>query len=180
MRVVASLPKDFAAAVLLVLHMPAAFTKQFTIQLAEIAPLPVKEAEANELVQPGTIYLCPGSHHMRLSSLGKIALDAGARIEGYRPCADVAFETIAAYARSLTVGVVLTGMGSDAAKGAKAVKHSGGYVIAQDETSSVIFGMPAEAIKIGAVDEVLPLDEISAAIEKRVTKLYRMVPVGVR
>jgi two-component system, chemotaxis family, protein-glutamate methylesterase/glutaminase len=180
MRVVASLPKDFAAAVLLVLHMPAAFTKQFTIQLAEIAPLPVKEAEANELVQPGTIYLCPGSHHLRLSSLGKIALDAGARIEGYRPCADVAFETIAAYARSLTVGVVLTGMGSDAAKGAKAVKHSGGYVIAQDETSSVIFGMPAEAIKIGAVDEVLPLDEISAAIEKRVTKLYRMVPVGVR
>jgi two-component system chemotaxis response regulator CheB len=180
MRVVASLPKDFSAAVLLVLHMPAAFTKQFTIQLAEIAPLPVKEAEANELVQPGMIYLCPGSHHLRLSSLGKIALDAGARIEGYRPCADVAFETIAAYARSLTVGVVLTGMGGDAAKGAKAVKQSGGYVIAQDEASSVIFGMPAEAIKIGAVDEVLPLDEISAAIEKRVTKICRMVPVGVR
>jgi two-component system, chemotaxis family, protein-glutamate methylesterase/glutaminase len=180
MRVVASLPKDFGAAVLLVLHMPAAFTKQFTIQLAEIAPLPVKEAEANEIVQPGMIYLCPGSHHLRLSSLGKIALDSGARIEGYRPCADVAFETIAAYARSLAVGVVLTGMGSDAAKGAKAVKQSGGYVIAQDESSSVIFGMPAEAIKIGAVDEVLPLDEISAAIEKRVMKLCRMVPVGVR
>jgi two-component system, chemotaxis family, protein-glutamate methylesterase/glutaminase len=180
MRVVGSLPKELPAAVFLVLHMPAAFTKQFTLQLAEISPLPVKEAEHNEAAQPGTIYLCPGSHHLRLSSTGKIALDAGARIEGYRPCADVAFETVATYARSLAVGVVLTGMGSDAAKGAKAVKSAGGYVIAQDEASSVIFGMPAEAIKLGAVDEVTPLDEISAAIDRRITKLGKLAPVGTR
>lgn len=180
MRVAAGLPKEFPAAVFLVLHMPAAFTKQFTIQLAEVSPLPVKEAEHNEAPLPGTIYLCPGSHHLRLSSTGKIALDAGPRIEGYRPCADVAFETIAAYARAFTVGVVLTGMSSDASKGAKAVKAAGGYVLAQDEATSVIFGMPAEAIKTGAVDEVTPLDEISAAIERRITKLYRLTPVGVR
>jgi two-component system chemotaxis response regulator CheB len=180
MRVVGGLPKEFPAAVFLVLHMPAAFTKQFTIQLAEISALPVKEAEHNEAPQPGTIYLCPGSHHLRLSSTGKIALDAGARIEGYRPCADVAFETIAAYARAFVVGVVLTGMSSDASKGAKAVKAAGGYIVAQDEATSVIFGMPAEAIKTGAVDEVTPLDEISAAIERRITKLYRLTPVGVR
>ncbi len=180
MRVVAGLPKEFPAAVFLVLHMPAAFTKQFTIQLAEISALPVKEAEHNEAPQPGTIYLCPGSHHLRLSSTGKIALDAGPRIEGYRPCADVAFETIAAYARALAVGVVLTGMSSDASKGAKAVKAAGGYVVAQDEATSVIFGMPAEAIKTGAVDEVTPLDEISAAIDRRITKLYRLTPVEAR
>ena len=180
MRVVGSLPKELPAAVFLVLHMPAAFTKQFTLQLAEISPLPVKEAEHNEPAQPATIYLCPGSHHLRLSSTGKIALDAGARIDGYRPCADVAFETIAAYARALAVGVVLTGMGGDAAKGAKAVKSAGGYVIAQDEASSVIFGMPAEAIKLGAVDEVTPLDEVSAAIERRITKLGKFAPVGAR
>jgi two-component system chemotaxis response regulator CheB len=180
MRVVAGLPKEFPAAVFLVLHMPAAFTKQFTIQLAEISALPVKEAEHNEAPQPGTIYLCPGSHHLRLSSTGKIALDAGPRIEGYRPCADVAFETIAAYARALVVGVVLTGMSSDASKGAKAVKAAGGYVVAQDEATSVIFGMPAEAIKTGAVDEVTPLDEISAAIDRRITKLYRLAPVEAR
>ena len=179
-RVVGSFPKEFPAAVFLVLHMPAAFTKQFTLQLAEISPLPVKEAEHNEAAQPGTIYLCPGSHHLRLSSTGKIVLDAGARIEGYRPCADVAFETIATYARALAVGVVLTGMGGDAAKGAKAVKSAGGYVIAQDEASSVIFGMPAEAIKLGAVDEVTPLDEISAGIERRIAKLCKLAPVGVR
>jgi two-component system chemotaxis response regulator CheB len=180
MRVVAGLPKDLAAAVLLVLHMPAAFTRQFTIQLAEIAQLPVKEAESNEPLQAGMIYLCPGANHLRLSSIGKITLDGGPRIEGYRPCADVALETVAAYARPLTVAVVLTGMGNDAAKGVLAVKAAGGYVIAQDEATSVIFGMPAEAIKTGVVDEVLGLDEISAAIEKRIAKICRLAPVGVR
>ncbi|MGA7854574.1 MAG: chemotaxis response regulator protein-glutamate methylesterase [Candidatus Acidiferrales bacterium] len=180
MRVVAGLPKDLAAAVLLVLHMPAAFTKQFTIQLAEIAQLPVKEAESQEPLQAGMIYLCPGANHLRLSSIGKITLDGGPRIEGYRPCADVALETVAAYARPLTVAVVLTGMGNDAAKGVLAVKAAGGHVIAQDEATSVIFGMPAEAIKTGVVDEVLGLEEISAAIEKRIAKICRMAPVGVR
>jgi two-component system, chemotaxis family, protein-glutamate methylesterase/glutaminase len=180
LRVVSALPKEFAAAVFLVLHMPATFTSQFALQLAEISPLPVKEASANETAQPGTIYLCPGSHHLRLSSTGKIQLDSGARINGYRPCADVTFETVAAYARPLAVGVVLTGMGGDSAKGVKAVKAVGGYVIAQDEATSMIFGMPAEAIKTGAVDRILPLDEIASAIEKRVAKITRLSPVGAR
>jgi two-component system, chemotaxis family, protein-glutamate methylesterase/glutaminase len=180
MRVIASLPKDLSGAVILVLHMPPAFTKQFTVQLAEIAPLPVKEAESNEPVQQGMIYLCPGSHHLRVTPTGKIALDSGARIDGYRPCADVALESAAAYSRALCIGVVLTGMGSDASKGVKAVKASGGHVLAQDEATSMIFGMPAEAIKTGVVDEVLPVDEISSAIEKRIAKLARMAPVGAR
>lgn len=180
MRVVASLPKDLAAAVFIVLHMPEAFTKQFALQLGEIAPLPVKEAEMNELPQPGVIYICPGSHHLRLSSTGKISLDPGPRIEGYRPCADVAFESIAVYARALTLGVVLTGMGNDASKGVKCVKAAGGRVFAQDEATSTIFGMPAEAIKTGSVDEVLGLDMIGASIAKCVAKLDRLAPVGVR
>ncbi|HKS80112.1 MAG TPA: chemotaxis response regulator protein-glutamate methylesterase [Candidatus Acidoferrales bacterium] len=180
MRVVSGLPADLGAAVFLVLHMPATFTKQFALQLAEVSPLPVKEAEMNETPQPGTIYICPGSHHLRLSSTGKITLDSGARIEGYRPCADAAFESIANYARGMTLAVVLTGMGNDAAKGVKAVKASGGRVFAQDESTSTIFGMPAEAIKSGCVDEVLRLDDIVAAIGKHVAKLERLVPVGVR
>jgi two-component system chemotaxis response regulator CheB len=178
MKVVAGLPRDFSAAVLLVLHMPAAFTKQFTLQLAEISKLPVKEAEANEVVQPGMIYLCPGSHHLRVSATGKIMLDPGLRIEGYLPCANAALETVAAYSRLLAIAVVLTGMGNDAAKGVRTIKACGGYVIAQDEASSVIFGMPAEAIKTGAVDEVVDLNEISAAIERRVVKFSKLVPVG--
>jgi two-component system, chemotaxis family, protein-glutamate methylesterase/glutaminase len=180
MRVVGGLPKDLPAAVFLVLHMPGAFTKQFALQLGEISSLLVKEAEHNEPPQPGAIYLCPGSHHLRLSSTGNISLDPGPRIEGYRPCADVAFQTIGSFARHLALGVVLTGMAGDAAKGAVAIKDAGGYVIAQDEATSVIFGMPSEAIKTGSVDEVLPLDEIAAAIERRVMKLSRLAPVGVR
>ena len=178
MKVVAGFPRDFSAAVLLVLHMPAAFTKQFTLQLAEISRLPVKEAEANEPIQPGMIYLCPGSHHLRVSATGKIMLDPGLRIEGYLPCANAALETVAAYSRLLAIAVVLTGMGNDAAKGVRTIKACGGYVIAQDEASSVIFGMPAEAIKTGAVDEVVDLNEVSAAIERRVVKFSKLVPVG--
>jgi len=180
MRVVAGLPKDLQAAVLLVLHMPAAFTSQFTIQLAEISRLPVKEAESHEAPQPGIIYLCPGANHLRISSTGKIALDGGPRIEGYRPCADVALESAAAFARPLTLAVVLTGMGNDASKGVQAVKAAGGHVIVQDEATSVIFGMPAEAIKTGSVDEILPLDQISVAIEKRIAKITRLAPIGAR
>jgi two-component system chemotaxis response regulator CheB len=180
MRVVAGLPKGLPAAVLLVLHMPGAFTQPFTTQLAEVSQLRVKEAEQNETMQPGTIYLCPGSHHVRLSFTGKLNLDPGDRIDGYRPCADVAVESVAAHTRSATVAVVLTGMGNDAAKGVKFAKAAGGYVIAQDEATSVIFGMPAEAIKTGAVDEVLPLDEISGAIEKRIAQISRLVPAGAR
>lgn len=180
MRVIASLPAELGAPVFLVLHMPPAFTKQFASQLAEVSPLAVKEAEHNEVPQLGTIYLCPGSHHLRISSTGNITLDPGARIDGYRPCADVAFETIASYARNLAMGVVLTGMGGDAARGAKAIKTAGGFVIAQDEATSVIFGMPSEAIKGGGVDEVLPLEAIAPAIGKRVAKLSRLVPVVAR
>ena len=179
-QLVGGLPKDLPAAVILVLHMPAAFTGPFTSQLTEVSSLPVKEATPNEAVQPGTIYLCPGSSHLRLSPQGKIQLDEGPRIDGYRPCADVAFESVAAYANSLAVGVVLTGMGSDACKGALALKSKGAPVLAQDEATSMIFGMPAEAIKAGAVDEVLPLRDMASAIEKRVAKICKLTPVGAR
>ena len=179
-QLVAALPKDLAAAVILVLHMPPAFTSQFTAQLAEVSSLAVKEAAHGDMPQPGTIYVCPGSSHLRISTAGKIQLDTGERIDGYRPCADVALNTIASYARGVAIGVVLTGMGGDAAKGALAIKSSGGYVLAQDEATSMIFGMPAEAIKLGAVDEVLPLRDIAAAIEKRLAKICRQTLVGAR
>ncbi len=89
-------------------------------------------------------------------------------------------ESVASFAGPMAMGVVLTGMGSDGANGSKAIKAAGGTVIAQDEATSVIFGMPSEAIKAGAVEQVLPLDEIYPAIEKRVLSLTRALPVGVR
>lgn len=171
MRLVADIPKDLPAAVVLVQHMPASFTSQFAVQLADATEIQVKEAMANEALLPGTFYVCPGSHHLRVSPKGRVVLDSGARISGYRPCADVAMETAAAWAGPLTTGVVLTGMGNDGSRGAQAIYSDGGAVFVQDETTSVIFGMPAEVIKTGFVTQVLPLDQMAAAIEKRVRQL---------
>jgi two-component system chemotaxis response regulator CheB len=181
MRLAPGFTKDFPAAVILVQHMPAAFTTQYALQLAEFTGIRVKEAEANESVQPGTFYICPGGQHLRVSPTGRMQLDAATgRIDGYLPNIDVTMESVAAFAGAMSIGVVLTGMGSDGARGAKAIKNAGGYVVAQDEATSVIFGMPAEAIKTGAVDQVLGLDDIYSSIENRVLGLSRLSPTGVR
>ena len=178
MNFVPMFPRDFLGAVILVQHMPGTFTSQFAHQLAEVANIRVKEAQHGETVQAGVFYVCPGSHHLRITPQGRIALDEGERINGYRPCADVTLETAAAYTGPMTTGVILTGMGSDGAKGSQSVKSAGGHVIAQDEVTSVIFGMPAEAIKTGAVDQVLGIDAIVPAVEKRVLYLMGAARVG--
>lgn len=181
MRLAPGFTKDFPAAVILVQHMPAAFTTQYALQLAEFTGIRVKEAEANESVVPGTFYICPGGQHLRVSPTGRMQLDAvTGRIEGYLPNIDVTMESVAAFAGALSIGVVLTGMGSDGARGARLIKNAGGFVLAQDEATSVIFGMPAEAIKSGSVDQVLSIDDIYSAIEKRVLSLSRLAPVGAR
>jgi two-component system chemotaxis response regulator CheB len=181
MRIAPGFTQDFPAAVILVQHMPAAFTTQYAAQLAEFTEVRVKEAEANETLQPGTLYICPGGQHLRVTPSGRIQLDGSSgRIEGYLPNIDVTMESVAAFAGALSIAGVLTGMGSDGANGAKAIKAAGGFVLAQDEATSVIFGMPAEAIKAGAVDQVLGIDDIYAAIEKRVLSICRQTPAGVR
>jgi two-component system chemotaxis response regulator CheB len=178
MKFVPAFPKDFPGAVILVQHMPANFTAQFSKQLGEVAQIRVKEAEAGEIVTPSQLYVCPGSHHLRVSPTGRVSLDDGPRISGYRPCADLAFESGADYAGPMMIGVVLTGMGNDGAKGVRAVKAAGGHVIVQDESTAVIFGMPQEAIKSGAVDQILPIDAIYPAIEKRVLYVFGAAKVG--
>lgn len=180
MRLAPGFPEGFPAAVLVVQHMPPAFSSQYAIQLSEVTELEVKEAEANEALRPGVIYVCPGSHHLRVTSQGRISLDNGPRIGGYRPCADVTMQSAAAFAGPMTVGVVLTGMGNDGSRGVLSIKSAGGIVFAQDEASSVIFGMPAEVIKTGAVDEVLALDRLCAAIDKRIRQLVGVSTVGAR
>jgi len=181
MRLAPGFTRDFPAAVFLVQHMPATFTTQYAAQLAEFTSIRVKEAENGEPIQPGTLYICPGAQHLRIAPSGRIQLDAASgRINGYLPNIDVTMETVAAYAGPMSIGVVLTGMGGDGAAGAKAIKSAGGLVIAQDEATSVIFGMPAEAIKLAAVDHVLAIDDVYAAIEKRVIGLCKATPVGVK
>jgi two-component system, chemotaxis family, protein-glutamate methylesterase/glutaminase len=180
MRIAPGFTADFPAAVILVQHMPAAFTTQYAAQLAEFTEIRVKEAEANEALQPGTLYICPGGQHLRVTPTGRIQLDGtSGRIEGYLPNINVTMESVANFAGALSIAGVLTGMGNDGANGAMAIKNAGGLVLAQDEATSVIFGMPAEAIKAGAVDQVLGIDDIYAAIEKRVLGICR-TPAGVR
>jgi two-component system, chemotaxis family, protein-glutamate methylesterase/glutaminase len=181
MRLAPGFTRDFPAAVFLVQHMPASFTSQYAVQLAEFTGIRVKEAEANEAVQPGTLYICPGGQHLRLTSMGRVELDANSgRIEGYLPNIDVTMDSAACFAGAMSIGVVLTGMGSDGARGARMIKNAGGFVIAQDEATSVIYGMNAEAIKAGVVDQVLGIDDIYPAIEKRVLSLCKATPVGAR
>ena len=181
MRLMPRFPKDFPAAVVLVQHMPGTFTSQLTVQLSEVSAIRVKDAENNEALQSGTMLVCPGTHHLRISLTGRIKLDDGPRISGYRPCADVTFESAAAYGGGNVVGVVLTGMGNDGAKGVQALKAARGYVLAQDEASSVIFGMPAEAIRTGVVDQVVGIDNMYTAIEKYLDPICRQTqPIGSR
>ena len=180
MRLAPVFPEDFPAAVIVVQHMPPAFSSQYAVQLAEVTDLEVKEAEANEAIRTGVIYICPGSHHLRVTTQGRISLDDGPRIGGYRPCADLTLESAAAFVGPMAIGVILTGMGNDGSRGVQSVKSAGGIVLAQDEATAVIYGMPAEAIKTGAVNQILPLDQIGPAIDKRVRQLVGASPVGVR
>ncbi|HEU5231752.1 MAG TPA: chemotaxis response regulator protein-glutamate methylesterase [Terriglobales bacterium] len=172
MKFLPAFPREFPGALLIVQHMPGTFTSQFSQQLSDACAIRVKEAEAGDILAPGTAYICPGSHHMRVSATGRVTLDDGPRILGYRPCADVTLESTAEYAGPLSIGVVMTGMGNDGVRGAQAMKSAGGYIIAQDEATSVIFGMNAEAIRNGVVDQVLPIENIFAAIEKRVLQVH--------
>jgi len=181
MRLAPGFTRDFPAAVIVVQHMPAAFTAQYALQLAEFTSIRVKEAETNEALSAGTLYICPGGQHLRITPSGRIQLDASSgRIGGYLPNIDVTMESVANLAGPLSIAVVLTGMGNDGTNGVKAIKAAGGLVLAQDEATSVIFGMPAEAIKTGAVEQILGIDKIYSAVEKRVLSLCRMTPVGAR
>jgi two-component system chemotaxis response regulator CheB len=181
MRLAPGFTRDFPAAVILVQHMPAAFTTQYATQLAEFTGVRVKEAENNETLTPGTFYICPGGQHLRVTNSGRIQLDSSSgRVNGYLPNIDITMESVASFAGPLSIGVVLTGMGNDGAAGANAIKSAGGMVLAQDEATSVIFGMPSEAIKAGAVSQVLGIDDVYAAIEKQVLAIARIATVGVR
>jgi two-component system chemotaxis response regulator CheB len=181
MRLAPGFTRDFPAAVILVQHMPAAFTTQYATQLAEFTGVRVKEAENNETLVPGTFYICPGGQHLRVMPTGRFQLDGNTgRLNGYLPNIDITMESVAAFAGPLSIGVILTGMGNDGTAGASAIKSAGGMVLAQDEATSVIFGMPAEAIKAGAVCQVLGIDNIYAAIEKQVLAISRIVTVGAR
>lgn len=178
MQVIPQFPADFSGVVLIVQHMPGDFTGTFSAQLAAVSALRVKEAEPGEMMRAGTAYLCPGAHHMRVSITGRLLLEDSPRVNGYRPCADITMESAASYAGQHTLAVVLTGMGGDAVNGAEAVRKKGGFVIAQDEALSVVFGMNGEVIRRGVADHIVSPDGVYAAVAKRILYLTGAARVG--
>jgi len=160
--------------ILITQHMPERFTKTWADRMNTLCRISVKEAVDGDSVLPGHALVAPGSYHMTLVRSGarySVRINQDPPVNRHRPSVDVMFGSVAQYAGANTIGVILTGMGGDGAKGMFTLKQAGAYTIAQDEASCVVFGMPKEAIKLGGVDKVLPLSEIPAAILAYVSKL---------
>lgn len=162
-----ALPAD-SPAVVVVQHMPRMFTGMFAQSLDRDAAMSVKEAEPGDRLVRGVVLLAPGDRHMRVvrgrRGVLEVELYAGPLVSRHRPSVDVLFDSVARTAASDATGVLLTGMGSDGAEGLLAMRRAGALTIAQDESTSVVFGMPKEAIALGAAERVLPLAEIAAAV----------------
>ena len=157
--------------ILVVQHMPATFTTAFAQRLDGICQVTVKEAQNSDSVNIGTALIAPGNYHMILRRSGAryyVEVKDGPMVHHQRPSVDVLFKSTARSAGSNSIGAILTGMGSDGAQGLLEMKQAGARTIAQDERSCIVFGMPKEAIKLGAADKVAPLDQVAREIVKMV------------
>ncbi|CQR74245.1 Chemotaxis response regulator protein-glutamate methylesterase [Sporomusa ovata DSM 2662] len=171
-EVVRSFSRDIPG-VVIVLHMPPVFTGMYARRLNNSCLVEVKEAETGDTVIPGRVLIAPGDHHMRLNRNGKIyAVECfkGDRVNGHCPSVDVLFDSMAEKAGAAGIGVILTGMGYDGAKGLLKMKQAGANTIGQDAQSSVVYGMPKVAYDIGAVSKQVPLERISRQIYSILTQ----------
>ncbi|OBX35444.1 chemotaxis response regulator protein-glutamate methylesterase [Halomonas elongata] len=160
-----------APAILITQHMPGGFTRSFAERLDRLCRIAVKEAQDGERVLPGHAYVAPGDAHLRLVRSGAnyvVRLDDGPPVNRHRPSVDVLFRSAADQAGRNAIGVLLTGMGKDGAAGLLEMRRAGAATLAQDEASCVVFGMPREAIALGAAEEVVGLDDMAARLLKRV------------
>jgi two-component system chemotaxis response regulator CheB len=162
--VVPGLQRDGRTAYVIVQHMPAGFTKSLAERLDASSELSVLEASAGQRLAADTILVAPGDHHLRLSASGVVELDEGPRVHGVRPSVDVALESVAQHFAARSVVAILTGMGVDGGDGALSVRNAGGYVLAEDESTCVVWGMPRAVVERGAADKVVPLDAMAEAI----------------
>lgn len=163
------MPPD-APGILIAQHMPEAFTKSFANRLDSLCKIKVVESEGNERILPGHAYIAPGHSHLLLKRSGAnymTELSQAAPVNHHRPSVEVLFRSAAQYAGKNVIGVMLTGMGKDGAIGMLEMRQAGAYNLAQDEASCVVFGMPREAIAVGAVDEVAPIQEMTQRVLNR-------------
>ncbi|MBK7000744.1 MAG: chemotaxis response regulator protein-glutamate methylesterase [Rhodoferax sp.] len=165
-RVLTSLPR-VSPGIVIVQHMPPGFTKLFAQRLDGLCNIRVEEARDGQRLIPGLALVAPGGQHMTLNRSGAqyvVEVRAGPPVNRHCPSVDVLFRSVARFAGRNAMGVIMTGMGDDGARGLKEMHDAGAYTLAQDEATSVVYGMPKEAVALGGVDRVLPLDGLAAGI----------------
>ena len=163
-RVLTQLPTNFPAPIVLIQHMPAAFTKAFAERLDKLCRISVKEAEDGDILRPGLALLAPGGKQMMIDGRGAVKILPGDERLNYKPCVDITFGSAAKSYGDKVLAVVLTGMGADGREGARLLKQGGSSVWAQDEASCVIYGMPMAIVKADLADAVYGLDDIGKHI----------------
>lgn len=159
-----------APGIVVVQHMPENFTQSFAERLDSLCRISVKEAEPNDVVSPGCALIAPGGRHTLVKRTGAryyVEIREGPLVSRHRPSVDVLFRSAARYVGHNAIGVIMTGMGDDGAAGMKELHDTGAHTIAQDEASCVVFGMPKEAIALGGVDQILPLNQLAPAVLKQ-------------
>jgi two-component system chemotaxis response regulator CheB len=170
-QIIPQFPAGFALPVLIVQHMPPLFTRLLAERLQAASALKVEEASEGALIEAGKVLIAPGDYHMRVARKGKqtvVALDQGPPENSCRPAADVLFRSVEEVYRGAVIAVILTGMGYDGSRGAGILKAAGAYVIAQDEATSTVWGMPGAVVRAGLADAVVPLDGVLPALLKRI------------
>jgi two-component system chemotaxis response regulator CheB len=160
-RILRDLPEDFPVPILVVQHIAEGFHAGLTEWLGNLSRMSVKLAAQGQKLEAGSVYIAPSNRHLCVDPLGMIYLSGAVPIDGFRPSATMLFQSVAESFGSHALGIILTGMGSDGTAGLQAFRSSGGYVLAQDEDSCVVFGMPGSAVAAGAVDRIVPLAEMA-------------------
>lgn len=163
-KVIPLLPKDIGAAVLIVQHLASPFTGSLADSLGSSSAIEVREAREGDRLEPGVALVTPGESHLEIDADGKVALRPAGKDSRYVPSIDLTFLSLARNVGTDAVAVLLTGMGKDGVLGMRQVRIAGGHSIAQDELTSVVFGMPKAAIEMGLVDRVVPIDEVADEI----------------
>jgi two-component system chemotaxis response regulator CheB len=169
-QILADLPRDLEAPVLVVQHMPPVFTRHLADGLTVQGELPVREAVHGIRVQPGVVWLAPGDHHLEIERRGgelRLLLTQAAPENACRPSVNPLFRSVAETYGASALAIILTGMGQDGLQGCERVRELGGQVIAQDESTSVVWGMPGQVVRAGLAHRVMPLDEIAGEIVRR-------------
>jgi two-component system chemotaxis response regulator CheB len=164
------LPADLPVPVLVVQHMPPMFTRLLAERLAAQSAFPVREAESGEVIAPGAAWIAPGDHHMEVQREGtalRLRIHQGPHENSCRPAVDPLFRSVAHVFGAHALAIVLTGMGEDGLRGCQTIRDAGGQILAQDEASSVVWGMPGAVAGAGLADRVLPLDHMATEIQRR-------------